>query len=119
MTMIQSVGSASNPVIATLIAGLESEFGRGASEGLAQHFLSAEAVDFRWEGRVAERWLGAYEGADDDGFWLDRIAIFGQLDGAWYHAVMIVDGEGQAHGMIGCRAVHNECAARTAMEKAR
>ena len=34
---------------------------------------------------------------------LDRIAIFGRLDGQWFVAVMIVDGDGNAHGMSGKR----------------
>ena len=52
--------------MATLIAGLEIEFGRGAGEGLAQHFLDAEDADFRWDARDSERWLGSYESGDED-----------------------------------------------------
>ena len=39
MVMVQAVVKTSDRVMATLIAGLEIEFGRGAGEGLAQHFL--------------------------------------------------------------------------------
>lgn len=118
MTMFQSVAAASDRVMATLIAGLEVEFGRGAGEGLARHFLDAEDADFRWDARLDERWLGAYEGDEEDDFWLDRIAIFGRLDAKWFAAVMIVDGEGNAHGMLGCREFGTRKAARDAMTAA-
>ena len=59
MAMFQPVSAASDRVMAALIAGLELEFGRGASEGLAQHFLAAEDADFRWDARIEERWIGA------------------------------------------------------------
>jgi len=103
MTMFQPVSTASDRVMAALIAGLEIEFGRRAGEGLARHFLSAEDADFRWECRIEERWLGAYESQDADDVWLDRVAICGQLDRKWFTATMIVDGEGNVHGMLGCR----------------
>lgn len=119
MTMIHQGQVASDRVMATLIAGLELEFGRAPGEGLARQFLDAEDVDFRWEARVEERWLGAYEGSDDDNFWLDRVAISGRLDGRWFTATMIVDGEGMAHGMLGCRTLGDRKAAHQAMMEAR
>lgn len=88
MAIFQPVGAASDRVMATLITGLEIEFGRGASEGLARHFLDAEGADFRWEARAEERWLGGYEGGDEEDFWLDRVAICGRLDGRWFAATM-------------------------------
>ena len=75
MGMFQPISVASDRVMAALVAGLEIEFGRGAGEGLAQRFLEAEEVDFRWDGRTRERWLGAYESADNDELWLDRVAM--------------------------------------------
>jgi hypothetical protein len=75
MTTVQTISQVQNRVLATLIAGLEIEFGRGASEGLAQHFLDAEELDFRWDARDTERWLGTYESVDEDDFALDRVAI--------------------------------------------
>ena len=118
MTMIQSGSIASDRVMSALIAGLEIEFGRDAGEGLARHFLAAEDADFRWEARRAERWLGSYDGADDDDLWLDRVAICGRLDGGWFMSVMIVDGDGKAHGMLGCRSFRSGKAARAAMIRA-
>ncbi len=119
MTMFQPVQSASDRVMAALIAGLEIEFGRGAGEGLAQHFLSAEDADYRWDARTSERWLGRYEGSDEDDLVLDRVAICGKLDGTWYAATMIVDGDGEAHGMLGCRSFKGRNAAELSMAQAR
>ena len=119
MTMFQPISVSSDRVMAALVAGLEVEFGREAGEGLARHFLSAEDADFRWDARISERWLGSYENADDAELELDRVAIFGRLDGRWYAATMIVDGDGLAHGMLGFRSVENENEARAAMAAAR
>ena len=103
MTMFQPVSDASDRVLAALIAGLELEFGRGAAEGLAQRFLAAEETDFCWDARVEERWLGAYAAQDDSDLDLDRIAICGRLDGCWFVAVCIVDGDEMPHGMMARR----------------
>src|SRR3546814_3355422 len=70
MSMYESIGTASANVVyrvmKALVAGLELEFGRGAGKALAGRFLEAEEVDFRWEARVEERWLGAYDSIDDE-----------------------------------------------------
>ena len=119
MTMIQSIGTVSDRVMAALISGLEIEFGRGAGEALAHRFLEAEESDFHWDARVEERWIGAYESVDDDEFELDRIAIFGRIDGQWFAAVMIVDGDGNAQGMMGKRVFGREKDARKAFAETR
>ena len=119
MGMVQSIGTASDRVLQTLMAGLEIEFGRGAGEALAQRFLDAEEVDFHWEARVLERWIGTYESVEDAEFELDRIAICGRLDGTWFCATMLVDGDGVAHGMTGCRTFRSRPGARKAMRDAR
>jgi hypothetical protein len=112
MTTISSISECTDRVMATLIAGLQIEFGCRAAEGLAHHFLEAEEVDFHWDARVSERWLGAYEAQDDDELELDRVSIMGRLDGRWFIATCIVDGDGNAHGMLGCRDFRSESAAR-------
>lgn len=114
MAQLQSISAASDRVMAALISGLEIEFGRGAGEALAYRFLEAEEVDFHWDARVQERWIGAYHNVDDDDFELDRVAILGWLDGRWFVATMIVDGEGNAHGMLGHRAFGSKAAAQKA-----
>ncbi|MCA1197910.1 hypothetical protein K9B35_08025 [Sphingomonas sp. R647] len=114
MTMFQPIGAASDRVVATLVAGLEIEFGRGAGEALATRFLEAEESDFLWDARMSERWLGAYENIDDENFELDRVAITGRLDGRWFVAVSIVDGDGSAQGLMGRRDFRSERQAREA-----
>lgn len=119
MSMYRSIGTASanvvDRVMEALVTGLELEFGRGAGDALAHRFLAAEEVDFRWDARTEERWLGAYESAEDEDFELDRIAIWGRLDGKWFCATMLVDGNGRAHGMMGCREFGSLVRAREAM----
>jgi len=114
MGVFQNIGVASDRVIASLVSGLEIEFGRGAGAALAQRFLDAEDVEFHWDARIDERWLGAYASLDGDDIELDRVAIWGQLDGEYFFATMIVDGDGNAHGMIGRRGFASEKAARCA-----
>ena len=119
MSMDQSIGTASanvvDRVMTALVSGLELEFGRGAGEELAHRFLAAEEADFCWDARVEERWIGAYERPDDEEFELDRVAIFGRLDGKWFCATVLVNGDGQAHGMMGCRLFNSLIGARDAM----
>lgn len=104
MAYLQPISAASERVMTALIAGLELEFGRGVGEALAHRFLEAEEIDFHWDARVEERWIGSYAASDEDEIELDRVRIVGQLDGRWFVAVMIVDGDGNAHGMIGKRS---------------
>lgn len=104
MEMVQSIGTASAAVVdrvmAALITGLEIEFGRDVGKALAHRFLEAEETDFLWDARVEERWIGAYDSTNDGEIDLDRVRIFGRLDGAWFVAVMIVDGDGLPHGLM-------------------
>lgn len=118
MTMFQTLGSASDRVLAALMAGLEIEFGRGAGAALAQRFLEAEESDFLWDARRSERWLGTYQAQDTEDFELDRVAIIGWLDGRWFFAVSIVDGDGNPHGLMGRRTFTSACQARQAFAAA-
>jgi hypothetical protein len=118
MATISSISESTDRVMARLIAGLQIEFGCRAAEGLAHHFLEAEEVDFHWDARISERWLGAYQAQDDDELELDRVSIMGRLDGRWFIATCIVDGDGNAHGMLGCRDFRSESVARKAYSDA-
>jgi hypothetical protein len=109
---------AKDHVISTLVSGLAREFGHGAAAALAERFLDAEAVDFHWDARSRERWLGAYESLDDEDIELDRMAIMGLLGGAWFVAICIVDGEGQPHAMSGCRTFGRRLDAEIALSAA-
>jgi len=114
MTMFQPVSTVSDRVMAALIAGLELEFGRGAAEGLAQRFMAAEESDFCWDARVEERWLGAYAAPETDDLELGLVAILGRLDGRWFVATCIVDGDEMSHGMTGRRTFSRRRAAEMA-----
>jgi hypothetical protein len=107
MTMFQPISVAAvkvtDRVMAALVSGLEIEFGHGAGEALAHRFLEAEECDFLWDAPEMERWIGPFESIDDDEIDLDRVRIFGRLDGRWFVAVMIVDGDGNPHGLMGKR----------------
>lgn len=123
MAMVQSFsaasGAAQDRVMAALVAGLEREFGQDAGEALAQRFLDAEEAEFLWEARDRERWIGAYQGADSEAdVELDRVRIVGRLAGRWYVAVMIIDGDGHPHGLLGKRSFRHRRAAMTAFADA-
>ena len=118
MIEVQSIGWASDRVMAALVAGLEIEFGRGAGGALAARFLAAEESDFCWDARVEERWIGAYASIEED-IELDRVAVIGRLDGRWFVAVCIVDGDEVAQGMMGRRTFEREREARKAFANAR
>jgi hypothetical protein len=115
MGMIQSIGTASDRVFQALLAGLELEFGHGAGEALAHRFLEVEDVDFLWDARQEQRWLGCYFSVEEDEIALDRIAICGRLEGRWFMSVMLVDGDGNPHGMLGRRSCRSRKQAREAM----
>ena len=103
MTVYQPISAAADRVMATLVSGLELEFGRGAGAALAHRFLEAEETDFHWDARIEERWIGSYQRPVEEDLELDRVRVLGRLEGRWFVAVMIVDGDGQAHGMMGRR----------------
>ena len=103
MGMFQPISVASDRVMAALVSGLEIEFGHGVGAALAHRFLEAEETDFLWDAREQERWIGAYDSTNDEEIGLDRVRIVGRLDGKWFVAVMIVDGDGNPHGLMGKR----------------
>lgn len=118
MAQVQSLSDAANRVMEALVSGLEIEFGRQAGAALAARFLEAEEVDFHWDARLQERWLGSYLGGDERGFELDRVRVLGRIDGRWFVAVMVVDGDGNAHGMLGKRGFGSAKQAREAFADA-
>jgi hypothetical protein len=78
------------------VDALRAEFG-GI---LADRIIEAEALDFLWDARVRERYLGQQIGWDfdeeDASQEFSRIAILSTLDGRWYAGMCLVDGEGAA-----------------------
>lgn len=116
MTIFHSArrGSAGDRVFGALLAGLDIEFGAGAGEALARHYLDAEESDFLWDARIDERWLGTCEDEEDADAQHDRVAVIGRLQGTWYTAVSIVDGEGRAQDLIARWDWESERSAREA-----
>ncbi len=92
MNTISTLGRGCDAAVDTLRA----EFGAV----LAERIIEAEAVDFLWEARVREQYLGQQIGwdmDDEDGSQeLSRVAILSVLDGRWYAGLCLVDGEGAA-----------------------
>ena len=92
MNMMATVGRGCDGAI----DALRVEFGAV----LAERIIEAEAVDFLWEARVQERYLGQRVALDFDdeeaSQELSRVAILSVLDGRWYAGVCLVDGEGAA-----------------------
>lgn len=108
---------AADSVFERLVSGLESAFGRNAAEGLARHFIEAEGADFYWEARLRERWIGTYEGLDEEADApLDRVAVFGLLDGLFYVAVVLLDAAGGVEALLGLRQFERQGEAERAFE---
>jgi hypothetical protein len=97
MTMISAIG---NGRCDALVEALRAEFG-GV---LAERIMEAEAVDFLWEARVKERYLGQHIdvglGLDEDERELVRVAILSIVGGRWHAAACLVDGEGVAVDLL-------------------
>lgn len=112
-----AIAKASDHVFERLVSGMEGAFGRNAAEGLARHFIEAEGAEFYWEARVRERWLGAYESLDCEKVEvLDRVAVFGLLDGLYYVAVVLVQPLGGVDALLGQRPFERREDAERAFE---
>jgi hypothetical protein len=92
MNMMTNIGRGCDAAV----EALKAEFGAV----LAERIIEAETADFLWEARVAESYLGQQIGLEcddeDASQELARIAILSVLDGRWYAAMCVVDGEGAA-----------------------
>jgi hypothetical protein len=92
MSMISTIGCRCDAAV----DALRAEFGAV----LAERIIDAEAVDFLWEARVREGYLGQQIGLDLDdeeaSEELSRMAILSILEGRWYVGMCLVDGEGAA-----------------------
>ncbi len=92
MNMMATIGRGCD----VAIDALRAEFGAV----LAERIIEAEAIDFLWEARVRERYLGQQIGWDfgdeEASEELSRVAILSVLDGHWHVGTCLVDGEGAA-----------------------
>jgi len=92
MNMISTIGRGCDAAVHALRAEIGGI--------LAERIIEAEALDFLWQARVRERYLGqqiAWDPDDENASpELSRIVILSVLDGRWYAALCLVDGEGVA-----------------------
>jgi hypothetical protein len=110
MNMISTIGRSCN----SAVDALRAEFGAV----LAERIMEAEALDFLWEARVRERYLGQQIAWDFDQEEvspdLSRVAILSVLGGRWYTAICLVNGEGAAVELLWKRPF--ECRAEAEFE---
>jgi hypothetical protein len=111
-------GSMMNAGCDAVVEGLRAEFGAV----LAARILEAEVVDFLWEARVKERYLGQHLdvglGDADDDRELSRVATLSSLDGFWHVAACLVDGEGVAVDLLWNRRFDSLADAETTFDRA-
>ena len=102
MTHHQPICAVADRVVSALAARLGIEFGRGTGEALAHRFRGGGCrVSLECEGRGA---LDRDLRSQRRGRIRARLgAVLGRLDGDWFVAVVIIDGYGNAHGMMGLR----------------
>jgi len=99
------------------VEDLRAEFG-GI---LTERIIEAEALDFIWEGRIRERYLGLYvaEFADDEmSEDVSRVAVLSSIGGRWHVGLCLVDGEGEAVDLLWKRHYDSREEAETALERA-
>ncbi len=115
MNMISTIGRGCD----VAIDALRAEFG----SVLAERIFEAEAVDFLWEARVRERYLGQQIGWDfdheDECQELSRVAILSVLDGRCHVGMCVVDGAGAAVELLWKRSFESRGEAELAILRAR
>ena len=123
MTIISAIPGGSGDAYARLVEGLRLEFGCADVAALAERIFEAEKVEFHWEARIAERYLGQYflldfgnEVAGDE---LARVAILSFVAGLWHAGVCVVDGEGCAADLLWSRSFERREDAAEAFARAR
>ena len=79
---------------------MSSRIERTETTTLMSFLIACEETDFLWEARVQERWLGQYESLDEDDLDDDRMAIWGRIDGDWFAAIVVIDGNGHVDELI-------------------
>jgi hypothetical protein len=99
-TVMNMISAMANDRCDAIVDALRAEFGAV----LATRILEAEAVDFLWDARVKERYLGQHFdvgiGSEDGVEELARVAILSLLAGRWHVGICLVDGEGGAADLL-------------------
>lgn len=123
MTIISAIPGGSGDAYARLVEGLRLEFGCADVGALAERIFEAEKVEFHWEARIAERYLGQHFlldfGDEDAGGELARVAILGFVAGRWHSGVCVVDGDGCAVDLLWSRSFEHREDAEEAFARAR
>lgn len=123
MTIISAVPGGSGDAYARLVEGLQMEFGCADVGALADRIFEAEKVEFHWEARVRERYLGQYFpeafGDEDAGEDMSRMAILSFVAGRWHAGVCLVDGDGCATDLLWLRSFEQRDDAAEAFARAR
>jgi hypothetical protein len=115
MTMISAIP---NGRCDAVVDALRADFGAVT----AARIIEAEAVDFIWDARVKERYLGQHFdvgfGLKEDETELSRIAVLSLLGGRWHAGTCLVDGEGRAADLLWNESFGNREEAEAAFERA-
>ena len=118
MNMISAIHVVGFSGCQQVLDGLQAEFG----SVLAERIFEAEALDFLWEARVQERYLGQQIDFDfdqeDASRELSRVAILSSLGGTWHVGMCLVDGEGCAVELLWRRRFDARIEADTALRRA-
>jgi hypothetical protein len=88
---------------------------------LTERIIESEALDFIWEGRIRERYLGlhvAQFGEDETSEDVSRIAVLSSVGGRWHVGLCLVDGEGEAVDLLWRRGYGSREEAEIALERA-
>jgi hypothetical protein len=111
-----TISAIANGRCEAILDALQAEFGAI----MAARILEAEAMDFLWDARVSERYLGQHFAVDGDlgdaDTELFRIAILSVLAGHWHAAICVVDGEGRAVELLWKQAIDGQDQALAAFE---
>ena len=119
MTIVQTIGMASERMLHCLATGWGIADRGYVGEIIDRQVLASEEADFHWDARLSERWLGQYFNADEDEIELDRVAIVGRIDGRWFTATSIIDGDGMPHAMTNRRTFDTRHEAERTFKHAR
>ena len=106
-----------------LVRELQAEFKCADVRALAERIVESEAMDFYWEARVDERYLGQYQGFETISDVLEgelvRVVCLSRFAGSWHVGTFVVNGEGQALDLLWRRSFDDRATADEAFESAR
>ena len=112
MNMISAISRCSCDLF---VEDLRTEFGAI----LAHRIIEAEALDFLWDGRVMELYLGQQVPdfiTEDVSQEVSRIAVLSSIGGRWNVGLCLVDGEGDAIDLLWKREFDGRTEAEIALQ---